>query len=463
MHLRPLPLILLSLCALTAALGQPAMPGGQNPFLGGRTAGQASSTPLALTLKDAIARGLRQNLGLVLGEQGTRAAEAARLLARSGLLPFVTASTSDTSEQINLKAFGFSFPGINPIVGPFNVFDARIIASQPVLNFAAIYNARAGSQGLQAARYSYQDARDVVVLVVAGLYLQAVAGSARIETAEAQFNTAEALYKRAVDMKSAGMVAGIDVLRAQVEMQAQRQRVIFFRNEFEKQKLSLSRAIGLPLGQPLTLADPVAYTPPPAMNLEQALAQAFQDRSDYRGANSLVSAAESAKRSAEAARLPSVNLDANYGAIGPRPWDAHGTYSAALSLNIPIFQAGRVRANVLEADALLQQRRAQLEDLRAGVEQDVRTAFLDLTAAGDQVQVARSAVDLAGQQLRQSEDRFAAGVTNNVEVVQSQESVATANENYISALYAYNLAKASLARALGSADRMALQFLGAAH
>jgi outer membrane protein TolC len=483
MHFRPFPLATLSFCALAAALcqmapgppqaprqtssplpsAQPAMPGAQNPFLGGLRTGQASSTPIALTLRDAIQRGLRQNLGLVLGEQGTRTAEAARLLARSGLLPYLTATTSDTSQQINLAAFGFNLPGINPIVGPFNVFDARLAASQPLLNFAAIFNARAGSQGLQAARSSYQDARDVVVLVVAGLYLQAGAGEARIEAAQAQFNTAEALYRRAVDMKSAGMVAGIDVLRAQVEMQAQQQRVIFFRNEFEKQKLSLARAIGLPLAQPLTLADRVAYTPPPPLTVEQALERAYQNRADYRSAGALVGAAESARRAAEAARLPSLTFDANYGAIGPRPWNSHGTYAASLGLTIPIFQAGRVRANVLEADALLEQRRAQLEDLRAGVEQDVRTAFLDLTAAGDQVQVARSAADLAGQQLKQSEDRFAAGVANNIEVVQSQESVATANENYISALFAYNLAKASLARALGGAENNYLQFLGGSH
>ncbi len=436
------------------------MLGGQNPYLGGVPEGQASTAPLALTLKDAIQRGLRQNLGLVLNRQGTRAAEAGRLLARSGLLPFITTNTSDTSQQINLAAFGFNLPGIPLIVGPFNVFDTRIFLSQQILNFGALYNSRAGSRSLDAARYSYQDARDLVVLGVAGLYLQAIAGQARIDAAEAQFRTAQTQYRRAQDMKGAGLVAGIDVLRAQVEMQAQQQRVIFYRNEFEKQKLGLARAIGLPVSQPLTLADRVDYTPMPTLSVEQALERAYQNRSDYKSLDAQVNAAELGKRAAQAQRLPSLSFAGNYGAIGQRPWSSHGTYSGAFNLTIPIFQAGQVKGQVLEADVALEQRKAQRADLRAGIEQDVRTALLDLTASAQQVEVARSAVDLAGQQLKQAGDRFTAGVVNNIEVVQAQEAVATANENYISALYAYNLGKAALARALGGAEQMYLDLLG---
>jgi outer membrane protein TolC len=441
-----------------------SMPGGQNPFFGGIPQGQPSSTVMELGLADAIGRGLRQNLGLYLGEQGTRTAEASRLTARSGLLPNVSAGIFDSGQQLNLKALGFpGIPGINPIVGPFNVFDSRLYVSQAILSLPSLHKNRAGAERLEAARLSYQDARDVVVLGVAGLYLQATAGRARIEAARAQFKTAQALYKRAADMKSAGVVAGIDVLRAQVEMQAQQQRVIFFENEFEKQKLSLARAIGLPIGQPFNLADQVGYTPPPALTLEQALQQAFQDRSDYRSAAALVRAAESSKRAAEAERLPGLEFSGNYGAIGPRPWDSHGTFAATFTLSVPIFQAGRVRADVLEADAVLQQRKAALADLHSGVEQEIRTSFLDLKASGDQVAVAESAVKLAAEQLKQAGDRYSAGVADNIEVVQAQESVATADENYISALFAYNLAKASLARALGSAEKTYLQFLKGAH
>ena len=212
--------------------------------------GQPAAGVLALTLSEAMDRGLKYNLGLALGQQGTRTAEAARLRALSGLLPNASIRVSETAQQINLAALGFSgFPGIPQIIGPFSVVDARASVTQPVLDLAARYGARAGAAGVKAAQFSYEDARDITVLTVAYLYLQAVAGQARIETVRAQFATSEALYKRAADMKSAGVAAGIDVLRAQVEMEAQQQRLIYFRNEFEKQKLSLARAIGLPVGQ----------------------------------------------------------------------------------------------------------------------------------------------------------------------------------------------------------------------
>jgi outer membrane protein TolC len=470
MILRLTSLAALYLCAGWAQSASGPIPspagvsGGQSPFLGGVPNGPATGTPLALTLEDAIGRGLRQNLGLFLGEQGTRSAQAARMNARSGLLPTVFASVSDTEEQINLQSFGFpSFPGIAPVIGPFHVFDARLFVSQAMLNLTSLHKARAGAEGLRAAQLSYQDARDMVVLGVAGLYLQATASQARIESARAQFKTAQALYQRAVDMKQAGVVPGIDVLRAQVEMQALQQRVIYYENEFEKEKLGLARAIGLPVGQPFTLADQVGYTPPPALAVEQALQQALENRADYRSAAALVSAAESAKRAALDERLPGLQFDGNYGSTGFQAWDSHGTFAAGVTLTIPVFQAGRTQASILQADAALQQRKAELADLRSGVEEQIRVSLLDLKASGDQVAVAESAVKLAAEQLKQSEDRFAAGVADNIEVVQAQEAVATANENDISALFAYNLAKASLARALGSAEKTYLQFLRGAH
>ncbi len=434
--------------------------GAQNPFLGGIPAGKATDQVMPITLPEAIDRGLRYNLGLFLGEQGTRLAQAARLYARSGLLPTANAAVSDAGEQINLKALGFQgFPGVRPIIGPFNVFDARLYATQTVYSLTALRNWRAGNESLSAARYSYRDARDIVVLAVAGLYLQAVAGRARIDAAQAQFNTAKALYDRAVNMKAAGVVAGIDVLRAQVQMQAQQQRVIYYENEFEKQKLMLERAIGLPVGQRITLTDQVPYTPPPPLTLEQALTMAYENRSDYRSLSAQVRAAELGRAAAVAQRYPSLSFSGNYGTIGPRPWNSHGTFTAAVALNIPVFQGGRIEADILQADAQLEELRARQADLRNGIDQDVRAAILDLTAAGAQVAVAKSAVGLAAQQLTQSEDRFAAGVATGVEVVQSQEAVATADENYISALFAYNLAKASLARALGGAETTYMQFL----
>ena len=153
------------------------------------------------------------------------------------------------------------------------------------------------------------------------------------------------------------------------------------------------------------------------------------------------------------ARISESSQHGDYGVLGPSLANSHGTYTATVGLNIPIFQGGRVRGEIVEVDAVLEQRRAQLAELRGRIAAELRTAFLDLSATGEQVQVARNAVELAQQQLTQAQDRFTSGVANNLEVTQAQEAVATANENYISSLYAYNAAKATLGRAIGGAEK----------
>lgn len=433
----------------------------RSPFLGGVPSGAASAEVLSLSLSDAVARGLEQNLGLILGERGVQAATGSRLGALSALLPNVAARVAPQRETINLEAFGFPVPaGTNPLVGPFNVLDARLFFSQNVLDFSAIASARAGAEGLTAAKFSYREARDTVVFVVANLYLQAGMAASQIESAQAQLETSRALYERAVDMKKSGVVPAIEVLRAQVQMQAQQQRVIFFENELAKQKLSLARAIGLPLGQQFDLRDRVAYAALQPMPLDAALEQAYKSRPDLQAATALVRAAEDTKRAAQAQVLPAVRVSADVGKIGQTVDTARGTYTMAAIVRVPIFEGGAVRGRVLQAEAALQEQRAQAADLRARIDYEVRTAFLDLKAADDRVRVAQGAVDLANQQLTQAQDRFSAGVSSNIEVVQAQEAVATASDNYISSLYAHNLAKISLALALGVAEAEAGRFLG---
>jgi outer membrane protein TolC len=412
-------------------------------------------------LKDAIERGLKYNLGLLLSEQGTQMARGARLRALSDLLPKLTWQTSETRQQLNLQAFGFSsFPGIPSIVGPFNVFDTRAYVSQPILDFKAIRNTRTESENLKAAEYSYKDSRDVVVLVCAYMYFGAVADSSRVEAATSEVKTAQAIYDQAVDLKKAGVVPGVDVLRAQVELQAQQQRLLYIQNEFQKQKLNLARAIGLPTGQEFSLADQIPYEPAPPLTLEEALARARSTRADYQSAVALVRAAESNKKSAQSERLPALRFNADFGDIGLAPGNSHETFTVAANMRVPIFQGGLVRGKVMEADARLKKRQAELDDLRSRIDYEVRTGFMDMKSTGDQVQVATSAVALAREQEKQSQDRFAAGVTNSLEVVQTQEALATADENYISSLFSFNVAKASLARAMGVAEDVAKKYLG---
>lgn len=433
----------------------------QSPLSGGIPSGSPAPGVLPLSLGDAVDRGLRYNLGIALGQQSVRATQGSRLRVLSALLPHLTAAASESVEQVNLASFGFrGLPGVPGIVGPFSVFDMRAILSQPLLNLSKRDELRAGTENVQAAEHSYKNTRNLVVLVCLQLYTQAVAGSSRIEANLAELKTAQALYDLAVSRRSAGLVPGIEVLRAQVQMQAQQQRLIVARNDFAKQKLSLAQAIGLPLGQEFQLSDQIPYTPLTDISQEGALKDAYQNRGDYQSAMAQARAAEDMRKSAVRQKTPSLDLDADYGDTGVRPFLSHGSFSVAVSLRIPVFQGRETESKILQADAQLEEQKANLEGLRARIYYEIQAAFLDLNSSGDRVLVAKSNLDLAQEQVIQAQDRFAAGVESNIEVVQAQEALATATENYISSLYAHNIAKASLARAMGVAESGYRRFFG---
>jgi outer membrane protein TolC len=444
--------------APAAAQSGEFQPGAGNPFLGSAPRGTATAAPIALSVKEAVERALRFNLGLLLQEEAVKDAHGARWRALANLLPEVSATAGHVRQVINLDAYGF--PGEPSIIGPFNVFDARVYVSQPILDLRAAHEARAASASERAEVLGVRTARDLVTLVAVNLYLESVAEASRIEAAHAQQDTAEALFKQAGDMKQAGVVAGIDVLRAQVQLQNQRQRTIRAENDFEKSKLQLARAIGLPAGQAFTLTDRIPYAPIADVTVESALKTAFESRADFLAARERLAAAEANRRAASSDHVPTLHLDADYGAIGQTPSDAHATFRVAATVRVPIFDAGRATAHRLETDAELKRRQAELEDVRGRIDYDVRAALLDLRAAGQQLEAAQANVSLAGQELEQARDRFGAGVASNIEVSQAQEAVATASESYIGALYAHNLAKASLARAVGTAEQSVMAFLG---
>jgi outer membrane protein TolC len=435
-------------------------------FLGGVPSGAKTADVQRITVIDAIQRALDHNLGVLTSEQEVGRAEGARWRMLSELLPNVNGRVSETREKLNLAAFGFGpssggpFADIPSIVGPFNVFDARVYLSQSVLDFGAINDARSEAHNVSAARYTYQGARAFVIHVAATLYIQALAASARADAAHAQEETARALYNQAVDLKQGGLVAGIDVLRAEVELNTETQRSTATANDSEKAKLQLARAIGLPIGQAFTLDTTLPDLPKPDLTLDEAVARAYESRGDYRAALERIRAAEAARQAIVGDALPSVHVNADYGTIGLSPSDAQSTFTLIGGVNVPIFQGGRTRGRLLEADADIRRRRTEAEDMKAGIYYDIRTAFLDLQATDQQLQVATKARDLAGQQLTQSRDRFAAGVASNIEVVQAQESVAVANEQYIAALYGYDLAKGALIRGIGTAEDTLRQLMG---
>jgi len=249
---------------------------------------------LSLSISEAIERGLKYNLGLVESDLTTRTAHAERLKSLSQLLPNLNASVSQNIEQVNLRAEGlnFNFPGFPVIVGPFSFQDARASLSQRVLDWNALQNLRATTERLKSSQFAYQNARDIVVLVVGNAYLQAIADAATVESQQAQVKTAQALYKRAQDERTAGVAARIDELRAQVELQTQQQRLIAAQNQLEKDKLNLARIIGLPPGQQFTLTDTVPYSPLEGVTLEKALQDAYANRADYLSAKAAMRAAE---------------------------------------------------------------------------------------------------------------------------------------------------------------------------
>jgi outer membrane protein TolC len=430
-----------------------------SPFLGSAAPpGPPSPQPMSISMKDAITRGLQYNLGLLLQEASVTSAHGARWHALEDLLPNVSGYVNERRQVLNLAVFGLP---IQPsIVGPFNVFDARASISQPLIDLRAINDYRAAALNEKAETRGVKSARDLVVLVTVNLYLEAVTAESRIDVAKAQLATADALFKQASDLKTSGLVANVDVLRSQVQIQNQQQRLIAAENEFEKAKLQIGRAIGLPPGQQIVLTDKMPYEPLENISIDDALKRAYENRADFLAAQDRTAAADATSKAASAELLPSLKLDADYGTIGNSLDSAHSTYTVAANVHIPLFEAGKAQARRAEADALVKRRRAELENVRGQVDTEVRSALLDVQTAVKQLDAARTSQTLASQELEQARDRFAAGVTSNIEVTQAQESVTTASETYLAALYAHNIAKARLAEAVGIAESAIIQYLG---
>jgi outer membrane protein TolC len=431
-------------------------------FNGSGTVDKLVPGVIPLSLLDAMDRGLRHNLGLLLSQQQTEQARAQVRRQLSALLPNVSGNAGETMNQINLAAFGIPLPAglASPVVGPFGVFDAHASMSETLLDFNALNKVRAAAENQKAANFTVRDARELVVLVVGNQYLLTLADAARLDTAKAQLTTAQTIFDQTTDLKKAGVAAGIDVLRAHVQLQTQQQRVLAAQNQYERQKMVLARTIGLPVAQEFQLTDAVPYAPLAPLDLDQALEQAYRQRPEYLAAESRTRAAEIAVKAARGEALPTVQINGQLGMIGPAAGSSETTYSLSAGVRVPIFQGGKVKADVDQAEAQLRQSQMQLIDLRSRVEFEVRSALLDVKTSDEQVQVARQQIELAAEQLKEARDRYAAGVSGSLEVVQAQEAVAGANDNEIQALYLNNVAKLSLVRALGEAEQRTRNFLG---
>jgi outer membrane protein TolC len=426
--------------------------------------GPASDQVLRLTLRDAINMALRYNLGAIESGENVQIARGQRLLALSNLLPQVSAGASENVQQVNLATFGFNkfnIAGIPNVVGPFSYSSVDGSVSQTLFSFESIQRFRSARTAEQAAQLSYQDILDVVTLTVGNAYLQIIEASSRIRAQEAQVQNARALYDRAVDQVQAGTAPRIDATRTEVQLHTEEYNLSIARNNFEVAKLVLGRAIGLPLGQQFELADTLPYSEIAPLTTAEALDIAYKARSDFRSAFDSQKSAAQTLSAAKGERYPTVAVNGDYGDIGPAFGHSHGDFTFQAGIRVPLFTGGRIKGAITQAEAELRQRKAETENLRGQIDYDVRTAFLNLNAAKEQVAVAKQNVELANESLARSKDRFTSGVTDSVEVVQAEQALASANDQYITSLYNHNFSKLSLARALGVVRTNYEQYLGA--
>ncbi len=429
-------------------------------YRGSLVEGKATADVLQLSIDEAMQRGLRTNLGLILQSSSERQASGQRLQQLQTLLPTVTGNVSYTVEQLNLAAFGLKFPGINPIVGPFQVEDARAYATQNIVDLQALQNYLAAKHNFQSAKLTAQDARDLVVLTVGNAYLLCIADGARITAVQAEIASSKLSFDQATAQHDAGTSPRLDVLRAQVDYQSEQQSLISAVNQLAKDKLALARTIGLPLDQKFELSDSAPFQALDAPDPEAAFQQALKQRKDLAAAVETVKGAESTKKAAFDQQLPQVTASGNFGDQGETFTHSHGTYTAEGELSAPILQIAKTRGLEDVAGAQLDQAKAKLSDQVQQVNADVRDAILDIQTAAKLVDATKSNVDLAREALSEAQQRFKAGVADSLPVSQALATDRQAEDQYITALYQHNVAKLSLARALGVASTNYKDYLG---
>jgi outer membrane protein TolC len=415
---------------------------------------------LPLSLDDAMQRGLQYNLGLILTTQNTTMARGERLESLQALLPVVNGSFKEAVQETDLQAEGLRIPGFPAVIGPYGFTDIRGSLNWSLLDLSALRNYLAEKHNFQAANLSAQDARDLVVLTVGNAYLTVIADAALVQAAQAQVDTSKVSLDDAVGNHQAGTAPLLDELRARVDYQTQQQTLISARNSWQKDKIALARAIGLPLEQQFDLSDQAPFAPLDNLDPDKAVQLALATRPDLKAAEEQVRAADEARKAATDERLPTISFSGDYGDIGINPSHSHGTGDAVGSLDVPLFEEGKLRGDARQAQSSLEQARARLSDLRGQIGADVRDSILDIQSAAQLVQVAKSNVGLANEALSEAQQRYKAGVSDNLAVSQAQQAAAQADQQYVDSLYRHNIAKLSLARALGVAQTRYRDYVG---
>ena len=421
-------------------------------YQGSVATGTVTADTLQLTLDDAVQRGLKTNLGLLLSNTQTANSRGQRLQDLQALLPSIDGNIKEAFVQSDLAAQGLKIPGFPTIIGPFGYTDIRANLTWTVFSLNSLKTYMASRHNFQAAQLSAEDARQLVILTVGNAYLKVLADQAQIESTEQQVSTSKVSLDQATSNHSAGTAPRLDELRAQVDYQSLQQQLIVAKNAKEKDKLALARTIGLPLGQSFEVADKAPYSAFDQPDVQQAIKQALANRKDRQASAEATKGDEEARKAATYDRLPTVKAEADYGDIGVNVRHSHGTVDATGTITIPIFKEAQFRGEAQVAQSQLDQQRFQQSDLDAQIEADVRDALLDIASSQQQVEVAHSNVQLSAEVLSEAQDRYKAGVSDNLAVSDAQQTVAQADSQYVNSLYQHNVAKLNLARAMGVAQ-----------
>jgi outer membrane protein TolC len=411
---------------------------------------------LRLTLDQAVAVAVKQNTTAQIAILTAVQSEQDKNVALAALLPEADLSVKDQAERVNLVAqFGGKrvLPGFPQHVGPYQVFSAGPSFGGPVLDLTLWQRYQAARDTANGSKATSLSTREQVILLVVSQYIGTLRAVANVQASQSRVDLAQALYDQAADLQKEGVGTGIDTLRANVELQNEKQRLIEAENDRETSLYGLSKLLNLDPRQPIELADSLSFFDTPEPEVEPTIEAALAQREEWKALEEQIKAAGAEKKASQYSRLPSLRFDGSWAYLGTSSANGIPTYTYAASVNMPLFTGGRIRAEIVRADLEIRKLLQQKDDLRNQIALDVKTALLNLQSARSEVQVANLGVQLSKEEVDQARDRFKAGVANNIEVIQAQDSLARANDNQIAALYRLNQARADLARAIGQMER----------
>jgi outer membrane protein TolC len=420
-------------------------------YFGGARAQE--SNPLKLTLREAVQLALKQNPEVQIANLNLAQSVQDRNIARSGLLPQADMQALDRATRYNIYAlFGRQFPGLSEHGGPFQFFQAGPNFSMPVFDLTLWRRWESAHQGIRSSEAQETTVREQTVLLVVSQYLGGMRAGAAVVAARSRVDLAQALYDQAADLQKNGVGTGLDTLRANVELQNEKQRLIEAQTQEEVALYGLVRLLNLDPHQKVELADQPSFFQTPEFEASQSLEQAFITRPEMKALEARERIAVLAKKTASESRLPSINLGGDWAYQGLSLPRAIPTYVFQISLDVPLFTSGRIHAQIARSDLELKKVARERADLRDQIALEVKTGIAQLQSARHEVDVANLGVKLAQEEVSQARDRFQAGVANNIEVITAQDALARANDNQIAALYGYNQSRADLAHAIGQTE-----------